>query len=437
MNFRLRNVFYGWWIVGASFVVNSMANGFYWLGFSVFFLPLSRELEISRAAASLPFTLRGIVAIFLSPLIGLLVDRFGPAKVLFVAAILGGLGYLLLSQVNSYLLYVAVFLGVVSLGMLPFDSPTTTVTGRWFVKKRAWAMALASMGFAFGGAVITPLVALGIDRIGWQQTALIIAIVIWAVAVPLATRLYRSPESRGLRADGAPPTMDADATERATATGPATVDFTPRETLRTPAYWMLCVSCGLRGMVFMATGLHLVAIIAWKGIDETTAGFLIGGFAFVWMVVTPFMGWAGDRWSKARIAALPAFLGTLAIALILVQDEVTVWQMALLLVLWGTNEGSWTLNFTILADLFGNRHYGTIRGGTLTVVNFMSFGAPFYSGWVFDHTESYQLVLLPGAILLGVAGLLNWFLPKSIKPRAQPEIPFRQSIRQPLRRRAR
>ena len=434
---RLRNVYYGWWIVAASFVTNSMANGFYWLGFSVFFLPISRELEISRAAASLPFTLRGIVAIFLSPLVGLLVDRFGPAKVLFAAAIIGGIGYLLLSQVNSYLLYIVVFLGVVSLGMLPFDSPTTTVTGRWFVKKRAWAMALASMGFAFGGAVLTPLVALGIDTLGWQQTAFIIGIVIWAVALPLATRLYRSPESRGLLADGIPATQEADPIGAPEAPGPASRDFSPREALRTPAYWMLCVSCGLRGMVFMATGIHLVAIISWKGIDEATAGFLIGGFALVWLLVTPVMGWAGDRWSKSRIAAIPAFLGTLAITLILLQNNIAVWQMALLLVLWGSNEGSWTLNFTILADLFGNRHYGTIRGGTLMVVNFMSFGAPFYSGWVFDRTESYYWVLLPGAILLSVAGLLNWFMPTSIKPRVQPETPFQQTIRQPLRRRVR
>ena len=413
-----------------------MSEGFYWLGFSVFFLPISRDLEISRAAASLPFTLRGVVGIFLSPLIGLLVDRFGPAKVLFLAAILGGIGYLLLSQVNSYTLYVVVFLGAVSLGMLSFDSATTTVTGRWFIRKRAWAMALAATGFGFGGAALTPLLALGIDNLGWQRTSFIIGIVILGVAVPLATRLYRSPESRGLQADGVPPARTADPKGMPTPSGSASLDFSLQETLRTPAYWMLCTSCGLRGTVFMATALHLVGIMTWKGIDEATAGFLIGGFAFVWMIATPAMGWAGDRWSKARIAAIPAFLGTLAMIPILLLDEVAVWQMALLLVLWGTNEGSWSLNFTILADLFGNRHFGTIRGGTLMVVSFMSFGAPFYAGWVFDRTESYQWVLLPAAVLLAVAGLLNWCLPKSIQPRAQSGFSFWQAVSRPLGRKA-
>lgn len=257
MSFRPQNVFYGWWIVAASFVVNAINDGFYWLGFSVFLLPISRELEISRAAASLPFTLRGIMGIFLLPLVGLLVDRFGPAKVLFFSAILGGIGYLILSQVNSYTLYIVVFLGLVSLGMMPADSSTTAVIGRWFKRKRAWAMALAFTGFGFGGGVIAPLVALGVDTLGWRRTVFIIGIVILAVAVPLATRLYRSPESRGLQPDGVPVTGEADTKGTPTSTGPASLDFSPREALRTPAYWMLCASCGLRATVFMATGLHL------------------------------------------------------------------------------------------------------------------------------------------------------------------------------------
>lgn len=412
---RLRNIFYGWWIVAISFLVNSLGTGAYWLGFTVFFLPMSRDLEISRAAASLPFTLRGALAIVQSPLIGYLVDRFGPAKVLFFSAVLGGLGYLLLSQVSTYTLFLIVFLCIVSLGMMPFDAPTTIATGRWFNRKRGRAMALAYMGFAFGGAVLTPLVALGVDTFGWRRTAFIVGLGVWAVVLPLATRLYRSPESRGQQPDGESAPSAAGAVSTPSAPDAASDDFSTGEALRTRAYWMLCISCGLRAMVFLATGVHLVAIMTWKGLDEATAGFLIGGFALVWMVATPVMGWAADRWSKARIAASPAFLGTLAMVLLLLADQVSVWQMALILALWATNEGSWPLNFALLADYFGRRHFGTIRGGMLMVTHLMSFAAPFYSGWVFDRTGSYYYVLLPAAVLLGIAGLFNWFLPRTVR----------------------
>ena len=408
-----RGVFYGWWIVAISFVVNALTTGLYWLGFSVLFLPISRDLGVSRAAASLPFTLRGIVGAFQSPLVGLLVDRIGPAKVLFFGALAGGLGFLLLSRAEAYVVFVAVFLGVLSPGMMSFDAPTTAATGRWFARKRGLAMAVAYMGFAFGGSVLTPLLAFAVARVDWRDATLVTGIAIWTVALPLATRLYRSPESRGLHPDGVSEAGADGPVETRSSAGATLRDFGLRDAASTPAYWMLCLSCGLRAMVFMAMSLHLVAIMTWKGLDEATSGFLIGIFAFVWLAATPVMGWAGDRWSKTRLAATPAFLGVLAMLLLLLPDRVEAWQMALILGLWATNEGSWPLNFAILADQFGVRYYGVLRGGMLMVVNLMSFGAPFYSGWVFDKTESYQWVVLPAAVVLGVAGLLNWLLPEA------------------------
>ena len=260
--------------------------------------------------------------------------------------------------------------------------------------------------------MLTPLLALGVNTVGWRDTAFVAGIATWVVALPLATRLYRTPESRGLQPDGVSTPVQADQEGTRSAPELAPLEFGVREALRTHTYWMLCLSCGLRATVFMATGVHLVAIMTWKGLDEATAGLLIGGFAFVWLITLPVMGWAGDRWSKTRIAATPAFLGTLAMVLLVLLERVEVWQMALLLALWATNEGSWALNFAILADQFGRRYYGTLRGGMLMVINLMSFGAPLYSGWVFDRTGSYYWVVLPAAILLGVAGLLNWFLPQ-------------------------
>ena len=428
MIFRVKNVFYGWWIVAISFAVNSLGTGLYWLGFSVFFLPISRDLGINRTATSLPFTLRGIFAIFWSPFVGLLVDRMGPAKVLFLGAIVGGIGFLVLSRVNTFTLFIIVFVLVVSPGMISFDAPTTTATGRWFTRKRGLAMAVAYMGFAFGGVAITPLLALGVNTFGWRTSAFIAGIAIWLVALPLATRLYRSPEARGLQPDGVPTTQKAGPEGTPSAPEPVPLEFTLGQALRTRTYWMLCLSCGLRAIVFGATGLHLVAIMTWKGLDEATAGFLIGAYAFVWLIVNPVMGWAGDRWSKTRIAAAPAILGASAMLFLVLLERLEVWQMALMLALWATNESSWPLNFAILADQFGRRHYGTLRGGMLMVLNVMSFAAPVYSGWVFDRTGSYQWVVVPAVVLLALAGLLNWFLPQ-VRPPDRPQTRHGRDLR--------
>jgi MFS family permease len=168
LNLLHRSIYYGWWIVVSSFFIHATAFGFYWLGFSVFFLPLANTLGIGRAAASLPFTIRGIIGIVQAPLVGVLVDRLGPAKILIVCALLGGLGYVLLSFVNSYLMFMIVFLVLISIGMMPFDLPTTAAVGRWFNRKRGKAMSLAFMGFPFGGMVLIPLMALAVDHFGWR-----------------------------------------------------------------------------------------------------------------------------------------------------------------------------------------------------------------------------------------------------------------------------
>ena len=408
----MKNVFYGWWIVAISFVINAFSLGFYWLGFAVFFLPIGRDLHISRAATSLPFTLRSAVAVVQAPVIGLLVDRAGPSKVLFLSAFIGGLGYLCLSQVSSYAWFMVIFLLVVTPGMIPFDAPTTTVTSRWFSKKRGRAMALSYMGFAFGGAVLTPLLALSIERFGWRISSFMVGLVIWTIAVPLATRLYRTPESRGLRRDGEPLNRNGVLQGNVSTADASFSDMKVRDVLKTRTYWFLCASCGFRGTVFSAMGLHLVAIMAWKGLDEAAAGILVGAFAFVWMVSALVLGWAGDRWPRTRIAAVPAFIASLSLTALILMDQIRIWQMVLILTLWATNEGTWSLNFAILADQFGLRNFGTLRGGMLMVINLMSLGAPFYSGWVFDETQSYLWVLLPATILLALAGLLNWFLPE-------------------------
>ncbi len=409
---RTPNIFYGWWIVASAFTINSLPFGCYWLGFSVFFLPISETLGIGRALASLPFTLRGVVAVVLSPVIGVLVDRMGPAIILIICAVLGGAGYVLLSFVDSYIMFMIVFLCVISVGMIPFDSPTTTVISRWFIRQRGRAMSVSYMGFPFGGVVLIPLMTLGVDHLGWRTTALVTGVVIAAITAPLATRLYRTPESRGLLPDGDTAAEGPVGADDQSFADTGDVEISTRRALTTAAYWMLSLSCGLRTTVFMALGIHLVGVMTWKGLDETTAGLIISAYAFMWMASTFVMGWAGDRWSKARIAATPAFLGTFAMVLLLVLDKVEVWQMVLLLMLWATNEGSWALNFSLLGDIFGRRNFGANRGAMLMVMHFMGLGAPFYSGWVFDKTGSYEWVLIPVASLLGVAGILNWFLPR-------------------------
>jgi len=107
--------------------------------------------------------------------------------------------------------------------------------------------------------------------------------------------------------------------------------------------------------------------MTWKGVGESTAGYLVGVYAIAWTPAILVMGWMGDRWSKQRIAAFGSFIATLGLSLLILRDQVTVWQMMLILVLLAPNEAGWALAWAMLGDFFGRRNFATLRGGMIAV----------------------------------------------------------------------
>ncbi|MBM3942950.1 MAG: MFS transporter [SAR202 cluster bacterium] len=409
---RTGGVFYGWRITAAGFLINALADGTYFIGFTVLFLPISRDLGVSRTAISVPFALARIIGGGLGPITGPMIDRFGPSRVLTFAALTGGLGFVLLYWTHSYAWFLVVYLGLVSVGMQSgFGASTATAVTQWFLRRRSLAMAVTQTGYSFGGAVIPPLFALGVQTVGWRTSALVAGLGMWLIVLPLSTQLRRSPESMGLQPDGIP--AAGGAAPAALSHSQAVMrDVSWREALHTSTYWLLAWSFGLRSMVWGAMGVHLVAIMVWKGLPEATAGYLIGFWALAWAPAVLLLGWLGDRWPKQKVAALGSFValaGVLALALL---DQVQVWQMALILLLLAPNEAGWGLGWAMLGDFFGRRHFATLRGGVIAVQAFMGVGAPVYSGWVYDETGGYTWVVWPVLGLVAASGLAFWFLPR-------------------------
>jgi sugar phosphate permease len=411
---RVNGVYYGWRITAASFFINALADGTYFLGFTVLLLPISRDLEISRTAISIPFSLARIIGGALGPTVGPLIDRFGPSRTLTFAALLGGLGFVLLYWTHSYTWFLVVYLGLVSVGMQSgFGAATATAITQWFVRRRSLAMAVAQTGYSFGGAIIPPLFALGVYTVGWRTTVLIAGLGMWTVVLPLSTQLRRSPESMGLQPDGRPAMTGATVSPRAAERTPLSMREVPlRQALHTPTYWLLAWCFGLRSMVWGAMGVHLVAIMVWKGLSEPTAGYLMGFWALAWAPSVLLLGWLGDRRSKQKIAAVGSFIAAGGVLLLALLDQVQVWQMLLVLLLLAPNEAGWGLGWTMLGDLFGRRHFATLRGGVIAVQALMGVGAPVYSGWIYDRTGGYDLVLLPALGVVIASGLAFWFLPR-------------------------
>jgi MFS family permease len=167
---RLAGLFYGWRMVGLSCAIRVLGGGLHAYGFTVFFLPITQELGLSRAATSLVFSLARAQGAIEGPVAGYCIDRFGPRPVIFVATLLAGIGYMLLAGVHSYTALLIVYMGIISLSyQAGFMDATMMVANSWFIRKRALAMSLTSGSIALGGTLITPFLAYALHTWGWRR----------------------------------------------------------------------------------------------------------------------------------------------------------------------------------------------------------------------------------------------------------------------------
>lgn len=408
-------VFYGWKIVAAGSVIESVASGLYWYGFTIFFLPLSRELGVSRASVSLLFSGSRLQTAVEGPAVGWLVDKIGPRPLILVGALLAGLGYVAMTQVHSFLTLLLVYLLLVSIGInAGFWSPVTAAINTWFIRNKSMALSVASAATGLGAAIIVPLLSFMIQEWGWRTAALAGGLLIWAVSLPCALVMHRSPESRGMHPDGRPPTQpDAGAVR----TPRGTIDFTTGQGLRTLAYWQLTMAIALRMLVTTAVTIHMVPMMVWKGIPETTAAILVSMLALGGIPTRLLFGWLGIRHNQAILSgAGTLFCAAGLLALILSQSASGVYAFIVLMMF---SEGAILCNWSLIGDFFGRRSFATLLGLMGPVHSLATFASPIFAGWVYDKTDSYTGALITFCVLSGAAGLTFFLLRRPRLP--QPE----------------
>ena len=412
-------VFYGWWIVLVGCVLDAVNGGTYNTGFTLYFLPVLNELHLSRAAVSLPFSLAKLEAALGGPLAGYVIDRFDLRMVMLAGTVLAGVSFILLSFTHSYLWFVIVFVGLVTTGFqLGFNQASLAVVNHWFRRKRGLAMSIVQTGQSIGGVVIVPFVALAVLTLGWRTAAFLSGVGV-LLLVPLVFLIRRSPESMGLLPDGerAAP-RDASPDVRGLVRFDAGHEFTAREALRTPAFWLLATFHSLRNVPYSGVTVHLVPLLVWKGLDEPMAAFFVGLTAFFTAVVRPLTGWLGDRQSKQTIGASGVMLGAVGLAVLLYSGG-GVWGLVLFAFLFAFGDGINSVTWALVGDFFGRTHFATIRGWISMLQSLASIPGAVVTGWIYDRTQSYTWAIVPFIVCYAVAGLILWRLRPPERPRVR------------------
>jgi len=433
--------FYGWWIVAVSVIADGLKHGSFNRGFTIYVNPIRNELGIGVAAIALADMLGRLFGGFQGPLVGYLTDRWGPRVMLAFGAIVSGLGFILLAFTHNYAFFLFVFVGFLSLGFRSgYNNASVSAVNQWFRRKRSLAMSIVSVGNGLGGA-FAPLVALLVITVGWRPAVFISGVIIIAVIGPLSLLMRGTPESMGLLPDGDNPRESDSAESQASpAVDPARMrrvyrdmDFTAKEAMRTPTYWLIVLAVGLRNTVHSGISFLLAPVMVWflqgGGRDEKEslliASFFVMALAFSSILFNPTVGWLGDKVSKQRLSAVCMISGALALLTIL-NHSGHMWQLFLFSVLLALSESANPLAWAIMGDAFGRRSFATIRGWQHLPDQLMSMSTPVWMGWIFDRTDSYFWALLPLVVIYLFAAVGYWTIPS-------PRLPERLRLREEAR----
>src|SRR5215471_15334504 len=193
-----------WLTLGGAFAAFTVSAGLMH-SYAVYLVAFIEEFGWSRAETSIAYSVSQLVAGASSPLVGGLVDRLGPRRLL----LLGG-GLLLIGQLGSafisalwqiILLYgIIMTIGANCLGLVVF----VPLLSRYFVRRRGMAVSILQSANGFGRAASAPLVQFLISTLGWRATYLAQAAFI-AAAVPLLAMIFRGVSRYPLAAEPTAP----------------------------------------------------------------------------------------------------------------------------------------------------------------------------------------------------------------------------------------
>ena len=410
----MKRLFYGWWMVAAGTGLQFLQSALLMQSFGAYVAVLRDDRGWSKTALSGAAALQQMEAAILGPVLGWIIDRFGPQGLIRIGVVMFGVGFMLLSTIETlygfYGAFIVMAIGSSFCGFFPINVALI----HWFSRWRARALSSLSLGLALGG-VFVPVIAWSITSFGWRSTAFFSGIAYVLVGLPLAMVIRRRPEDFGTTIDGLPAGLSSEKS----VSGSDTADFTVREALRTPAFWLISLGHGFALLVVHAVNVHAITHMKeGLGYSVESASLFITLMTFGQMAGVG-VGWAiGDRYDKRLIAAACMLMHMCGLLLLTfsVSHAMVVGFALLHGIAWGLRG---PFMQALRADYFGRSSIGMILGLSYMLIVVGQAGGPMIAGVLADATGDYRVGFTTLALLAGVGSLFFVFAKKPAKPAAR------------------
>jgi MFS transporter, OFA family, oxalate/formate antiporter len=398
-------MFYGWYIVAACVLITMYLSGTVTMGFTTIFNPVAGEMGWSYTQISFAASLRGFEVGLLVPISGMIMDRWGPRRLVFGGLIIAGAGMLMLSQARSLSMFYAAF-GLICVGMS--TSPATllmSAVANWFRRYEGLAMGITASGVSLGGLLI-PVMIYFVDAYGWRQTMVIAGVGVWATLLPLTLLLRHKPELYGALPDG----EAAGNLERKNPSihvSKRIPDVGAKEALAQPVFWIIASAFVCHVMAVTAITTHIMPFFSTIGVERTQSGLIVSAVPLIGIFGRVGFGWLGDRIDRIKVATLALALSGLGVFIFMCVTANRLWVIILFILVFGIGWGGTVPMLSgLVIKFFGRHRMGTIIGciGSVMMVGILA-GAPL-AGWTFDLKGSYQTAwFIMGSMLSAVTGV--------------------------------
>jgi len=386
-------VYYGWIIVAALSVTETVTWGIIYYGFPVFLGAMEQDLGASRVAVTGAFSVGMGAAALLAIPVGRWLDRHGPRGVMTAGSCLAVVLTFLWARVGSLVaLYALWLLMGVAMAATLYEPAFAAVVGWFRTRNRDRALLTVTLVAGLASTIFMPLEAWLLIRHGWRSAVVTLAVVLAVITVPIHALVLRAPRPEPVARDGRP------------AAPPTGVSLA--EARRAVVFWVLTIAFVVSNFATISVTVHLIPYLAARGWSVTAAAAAVGWIGAMQLpgrvFFAPVAAWVGHRWVTAAVFLVQG-LALAQLALVAQMPSVIP-----LIVMLGASNGMSTLaRASTTAELFGARHYGAIAGAVALGANGARAIGPVGASLLFVALGAYERVfwVLAGALAVVAVGV--------------------------------
>lgn len=364
----------------------------------IFIAPLEAEFGWTRAEISAGLTINTVLAVLVSPFVGVLLDKIGVRRI----GMFGVTAYCLLFACMSLAgpsiwtwWGLWLLLGCTSLAIKP--TIWTTSVSSMFRISRGLALSVMLCGTALGSS-LTPMVGnYLIEAYGWRQGCMLLAAFWAALVIPPVFLFLTSARDRQLAAEAGPAVVDP---------LPVLLGVTIREGLLSWRFLRLALAGFVTTLVIVSFVSNLIPILSSRGFERQTAANLAGLVGIATIIGRLSGGFLLDRTNGNIVGAASVGLATIPAIMLLLEPGSTMIAAAAVLILGLTLGAELDAVAYLTTRHFGMKHFGAIFG---TISGILAFGTglgPFFVSLTYDLSKSYNNVLIAYIPLALMAGAL-------------------------------